>query len=180
MNNVNIVLLHNNIVNKYGNIVETSITNIDVHDIARTCRTYGVSEYSIITRLSSQKKLLADMLSYWIDGDGGNINPDRKTALSIVNHYDDLSELEKKYADFKYIVTDARFYDNSKSYIEMKKIIEDNPQTQFFVLFGTGWGIDPILREKSHYVLNPIEGKTDYNHLSVRAAAAIIIDRLFG
>ncbi|MGW8301987.1 MAG: RNA methyltransferase [Desulfobacterales bacterium] len=29
-------------------------------------------------------------------------------------------------------------------------------------------------------MLEPIAGKTDYNHLSVRSAAAIIFDRLLG
>jgi len=29
-------------------------------------------------------------------------------------------------------------------------------------------------------LLEPIEGYTDYNHLSVRSAAAIILDRLLG
>jgi hypothetical protein len=34
--------------------------------------------------------------------------------------------------------------------------------------------------QRGHYRLAPIEGFTDYNHLSVRAAAAIVFDRLLG
>ena len=34
--------------------------------------------------------------------------------------------------------------------------------------------------DKSDYVLEPIGGGGDYNHLSVRSAASIMLDRLFG
>jgi hypothetical protein len=36
------------------------------------------------------------------------------------------------------------------------------------------------LMARADYVLKPINGPTEYNHLSVRAACAIILDRLFG
>ena len=48
------------------------------------------------------------------------------------------------------------------------------------VLFGTGWGLEDALIESCDGVLNPIRGADEYNHLSVRSAAAIILDRLFG
>jgi len=50
----------------------------------------------------------------------------------------------------------------------------------FLIVFGTGWGLTESILAQSDYVLEPIEGGTDYNHLSVRAAAAIIMDRLLG
>jgi hypothetical protein len=33
---------------------------------------------------------------------------------------------------------------------------------------------------EADYVLDPVLGNTDYNHLSVRSAAAVILDRVFG
>jgi hypothetical protein len=48
------------------------------------------------------------------------------------------------------------------------------------LIFGTAWGLSPALLETADFVLAPIEGPTDYNHLSVRSAAAIILDRLLG
>jgi hypothetical protein len=57
-------------------------------------------------------------------------------------------------------------------------------------VFGTGWGVDESFYPEVHRILVPVYGpkKRDpetgeerrYNHLSVRAAAAIIMDRLFG
>lgn len=41
-------------------------------------------------------------------------------------------------------------------------------------------GLIEEVMESSDYILEPIRGKAVYNHLSVRAAVAIILDRLFG
>ena len=48
------------------------------------------------------------------------------------------------------------------------------------LLFGTAWGLHDELLETVDYVLAPIAGRNGYNHLSVRTAAAIIMDRLVG
>ena len=50
----------------------------------------------------------------------------------------------------------------------------------YVLIFGTAWGLTEEFISKADYVLEPIVGKTDYNHLSVRSAAAIIFDRLLG
>jgi hypothetical protein len=47
-------------------------------------------------------------------------------------------------------------------------------------LLGTGWGLTEAVLSQSDYVLEAVEGQGDYNHLSVRSAAAIILDRLLG
>jgi hypothetical protein len=48
----------------------------------------------------------------------------------------------------------------------------------FLLLFGTAWGLDPTVIDTADYTLEPIRGRTDYNHLSVRSAVAIVVDRL--
>ncbi|MCK9223656.1 MAG: RNA methyltransferase [Candidatus Muirbacterium halophilum] len=180
MKNVTLILLHNNIVNKHGNVVETSITNIDIHDIARTCKTYGITEYAVVTRLQSQKRLLEEVIDYWVDGKGGKINPDRRLALEIINHYNDINAIIEKYENCSIIITDAKKHDRNISYLDMRNIIKSQKDKHFLLVFGTGWGLDSLITSKSEYVLEPIEGDSSYNHLSVRAACAIICDRLFG
>ncbi|MBT5793607.1 MAG: RNA methyltransferase, partial [Deltaproteobacteria bacterium] len=46
------------------------------------------------------------------------------------------------------------------------------------LLFGTGWGLEKNIIKEADYVLDPIDGVGEYNHLPVRAAIAIILDRL--
>jgi hypothetical protein len=48
------------------------------------------------------------------------------------------------------------------------------------LVFGTAWGLSEALMETADYILVPVSGPEDYNHLSVRSAAAIILDRLMG
>jgi tRNA (guanine37-N1)-methyltransferase len=49
----------------------------------------------------------------------------------------------------------------------------------FLLLFGTGHGLAQEVLERADLALPPIRPGS-YNHLSVRAACAIILDRLFG
>jgi hypothetical protein len=48
--------------------------------------------------------------------------------------------------------------------------------------FGTGWGLCPEVHAQAALCLEPIRARSDtgYNHLSVRAASAVVFDRLFG
>ena len=48
------------------------------------------------------------------------------------------------------------------------------------ILLGTGFGLAPEAREQADLALEAIRGVGDYNHLSVRAAASIMLDRLRG
>jgi hypothetical protein len=50
------------------------------------------------------------------------------------------------------------------------------------IVFGTGWGLADSVCDRAHAHLEPIRSpRSDaYNHLSVRAAAAILFDRLCG
>ena len=68
---------------------------------------------------------------------------------------------------------------------EMKKCLTFNEarmkirtQEDVMLIFGTGQGLHPRVIENADVLLPPIKGSLDYNHLSVRSAAAIILDRL--
>jgi hypothetical protein len=45
---------------------------------------------------------------------------------------------------------------------------------------GTGWGLTEECFSAADFILEPIAGNGSYNHLSVRSAAAIMLDRLLG
>jgi len=46
------------------------------------------------------------------------------------------------------------------------------------LVLGTAWGLSETFIGDADHVLDPIVGNSEYNHLSVRSAAAIILDRL--
>lgn len=78
----------------------------------------------------------------------------------------------------KIVVTDARKYPDSIGFDGFKKELKKTDS--FLLLFGTGWGLERDIINKADYRLKPVEGVTDYNHLPVRGAVAIILDRLLG
>jgi tRNA (guanine37-N1)-methyltransferase len=78
------------------------------------------------------------------------------------------------------IATDAKPLQNalSMSYEKARTMIQEDKAV--ILLFGTAWGLHEEVMRKTDHILDPVSGKTGYNHLSVRTAAAIILDRLAG
>ena len=175
-------LVHYPIYNKRMNVIAGAVTNFDIHDISRTCRTYNVQGYYIIHQLEVQKQIINKILSYWQEGYGKVYNPDRADALSRVLWQPDIASavqtIVERTGKQPYVVTtDARIYPNTVSYSFMRKQLQEGDRP-VLLLFGTGFGIEAETMAKFDYILEPVYGPCDYNHLCVRSAAAIILDRL--
>ena len=181
---VYIGLVHYPILNKNYEIIATAITNLDIHDISRTAVTYGVKRYYIIHPLPQQQELASQILDYWQNGFGGAYNPDRKQALDSTSV---ITSIEAATAEITaaegqpplVVTTDAREYPNTVSYPSLRLRIETGNQP-ILLLFGTGNGIEQTMMASFDFILEPIRSRNDYNHLCVRSAAAIILDRLLG
>src|SRR5262249_59705470 len=77
------------------------------------------------------------------------------------------------------IATDARRFAQCISYRALRQIIWQQ-RDAFLLLLGTGWGLAEEVMTRCEYILAPIYGLTPYNHLPVRVAAGIMLDRLLG
>jgi len=177
-------LVHYPVYNKNREKIASSVTTLDVHDMARLAKTYDVKGFYIITPLKEQQRLIRDIIDHWTNGYGARYNPDRKEAISLVRVVsfleDGLEEIRKEEkAKPILIATDANVIkDKFISYREAKDILKKG--IPVFLIFGTAWGLHEDVFKKADYVLEPIYGRSGYRHLSVRTAAAIIIDRLLG
>ena len=80
-----VALVHYPVIDKNGETIASAVTNLDLHDIARVCRTYGVKGYFVITPLADQKILVHRILDHWVGGAGGRYNPKRQKALERVH-----------------------------------------------------------------------------------------------
>ncbi|WP_083454056.1 RNA methyltransferase [Syntrophomonas palmitatica] len=179
-----IALLHHPMYNKRMDIVSTSVTNLDLHDISRAARTYDVDGFYVVHPSLSQQGLINDILAYWREGYGGTYNPDRKEAFSLLRLASNLDEVKdmlrgETQNQVLTVATDARVYPGQIPYRQMRRIINEEEKT-ILVLFGTGWGMQAELIQDCDYILEPVESERDYNHLSVRSAVSIILDRLLG
>ncbi|MGL5049862.1 MAG: RNA methyltransferase [Fusobacteriaceae bacterium] len=179
-----LALVHYPVYNKNHDVVCTSVTNFDIHDISRSCRTYDVNQYHIIVPVEAQKQLTERIIGYWQEGTGGTFNKDREEAFSNTRVYESIQksieEIEKREGKKPLIITtSAKTFTNSISYKNLGEKIQSDDQP-YLLLFGTGWGLTDEIMEMSDYILEPIRGNTKYNHLSVRSAVSIILDRLVG
>jgi hypothetical protein len=185
-------LLHYPIFDRHKKIVATNITNLDVHDIARACRVYGIERYYIIHPMEEQLMFVSRMLEHWRIGDGARFNPMRKTALTMVHT---APSLEKAVAEWsiagggepekvELVSTHARALDGvpQLSFRGLREKIAEDEDGRLFLLFGTGFGLTDEMMRSCTGLLEPIRGasKDDYRHLSVRSAVSICLDRLLG
>ena len=181
---VYIGLIHYPIYNKHMEIVTTALTNYDLHDIARTARTYNVKRYFIVHPVEAQREMALRIMNHWKTGGGVAYNPNRKEAFEeteLVPTLDDVLQwIENEEGEKPIIVTtDARVYPNTISYKAMRQKIRDDTKP-ILILFGTGFGMTKEMMQQFDYIIEPIYGAGSYNHLCVRSAVAIILDRLLG
>jgi hypothetical protein len=179
---LNVVLLHDEMVDKTGALVTTSLTMIDLHDIARSSTTYGVKATYIAHPAPAMRTLARSLKLHWEEGFGATYNPNRKEALE---HIRIVSSLDEAIADIHrrtglspiLLATSAKGGGDRVSFSAMRAELASS-SSPFLLMFGTGWGMSDPLLARAHRYIEPIYGPTPYNHLSVRSACAIMLDRL--
>ena len=178
--NLYVALVHYPVLNKSGKEVTTSLTNLDVHDIARVSATYGLGGYIICTPLKDQQTLAGRIIDHWSQGSGAGFNPDRKEALSKVTVRDDLDgaihHVRELTGETPFIAaTSAR--EGSMPLVDLRPILDERP---VLLVLGTGSGLADSVIDRADGLTRPVRFVSKYNHLSVRSAASIMIDRLLG
>ena len=79
-----LALLHFPVYDKNGQVVTTAVTHMDIHDIARSARTFGLKGYFVVSPIEAQRALVESLLSHWDEGPGRRRMPDRSDALERV------------------------------------------------------------------------------------------------
>lgn len=177
-----VALLHYPVYSKEKTVITTSITPLDLHDIARSCLTFGVKKYFVINPMETMQYLAKRMKGFWESDYGKNYNQTRTDAfytMDIYYHLEEcLEEIEEKENQMPLLVaTSAKPNQDSISFDFLSNHLQNNEQPVLLVL-GTGYGLIQEMVRRCDYVLEPVYGTGDYNHLSVRSAAAIMLDRL--
>lgn len=180
---VDIALIHYPVINKSGETIGSAVTNLDIHDIARAARTFGVDDYYIVTPYTDQQELVEEIIEHWQTGHGAKYNPARKSALALVRLMGSLEGVIERVGDKRgqrplLVTTSARLQENSITFTDTRRRIEAGEPV--LLLFGTAHGLAPEVIRKADHTLPPIGGETGYNHLSVRSAVSIVLDRLLG
>jgi hypothetical protein len=181
---VAIALVHFPVLDGAGAPVTTAITNLDVHDLARSAKTYGCSDYFVVHPIEAQRDLVGKILAHWSEGSSGRRIPDRKEALALVRPVPSLDDVWAALGGRDAVevwVTAARDVGPPLGFDEARRRVEDGGGKPLVIVFGTGWGLAPSVIAGADAALAPVRStRGKYNHLSVRAACAIVLDRLLG
>jgi tRNA (guanine37-N1)-methyltransferase len=180
-----VALIHYPILNKWGEVVTTSVTNLDLHDISRSCTSFGAKGFFVVTPNKDQQELVQRVLSHWREGGAGEkFNPVRHHALKILALKESLEEvradMKSRYEKEPFLIATTARGESIKTQ-GFEAALEQAGDRPLLILFGTGWGLAPSALEKTDLILDPIWGdpkNPSENHLSVRSAVAIYLDRL--
>jgi tRNA (guanine37-N1)-methyltransferase len=180
-----LALVHHPIVDRTGAVITTALTNFDIHDLARSSLTYGLAGYHIVTPITSQRDKAAHIARLWIDDAQGE---HRARALALVRTAESIeaviAELTAVHGQAPTVVATSARRDSfpgipRRSAPELHAEASVDP-APLLILLGTGWGLADALIPGVSRMLTPIDGVGPWNHLSVRSAGAVILDRLFG
>ena len=183
-------LVHFPVYNRENEIVTSSITTLDIHDLARSTATYGLAGYYVVTPIAAQRAKVDQIVDAWFGQEETEpeeaLRDSRTRALTLVRT---AASIDMAIASIRanhdekplVVVTSANPAPQLSpvSVLELRRkcIPENSP---VLLLFGTGWGLESGVLAQADVLLEPISGSGPYNHLSVRSAAAIVLDRLFG
>jgi hypothetical protein len=180
-----IALVHFPVLDRQGAEITTAITNLDLHDLARSACTYGVEAVFIVHPIAAQRELAERVKAHWVSGSGAKRIPTREPAMAllrIVSSVDDVYDsLGGRGAVEVYVTSARQEQGRTTAYAQARERLARRTGASL-ILFGTGWGLASALLDAGDVLLSPVRGceASGYNHLSVRAACAIVLDRLRG
>lgn len=179
-----VVLLHYPVRDRSGAIITTAVTNLDLHDMSRSTRTYGLQAMYAVHPIAAQRELIEKVRDHWLTGSGARRIPDRTPAMELLRVEPTLEDVIERYGGREHVqlwTTSARGRGQSLTYAQARQRVRERGPA-VLLLFGTGWGLAGQLEEQADVRIEPIRAaaETGFNHLSVRAACAITLDRLFG
>lgn len=180
MRPLSIALVHYPVLDAKGAAGSSTLTTMDVHDLSRSARTYGCDSFYVVHPIEAQRDLADRIVDHWTHGSSAKRIPDRKDALAIVRVVVTLAEAVAACGPGTEVwVTAARAIGEPTSWSAARAALAgDGPPV--LLVFGTSWGLAPEVVDGADALLAPIVGAGDWNHLSVRAACAIALDRLRG
>ncbi|MBM4403227.1 MAG: RNA methyltransferase [Candidatus Cloacimonetes bacterium] len=172
--------MHYPVLNKNGESIMTSLVNLDIHDLARSGKTFGIAGCYLITPDEGQTTLIHHITEFWRSAPALMYNPHRSEALSLIKTGSSIEDCMNEITNRegmrpKVITTTARKLDSQISFAQIAMIVGSEP---VLILFGTGYGLTDETHTAADCILAPIEGNGEYNHLSVRSAVAIVLDRI--
>jgi len=177
---LDLALVHHPVKNRHGEIIAATSQEFDIMDAARLGLTYGVRRLYIVQTIPAQRAMVERLIEHGRSSDrdvAARGSFERTALVSSVSE-----ALSRSSAAFgvrpEVWSTSARPVGTRLSWPAARRRLAEGVPA--LVLIGKAWGLAPDVFEASDMCLDAIDPGTGFNHLSVRAAMAIIVDRLMG
>ena len=77
-------LMHTDVMIKGAGVGNSSVTSIDLHDIARSGATYGLKNLFMVSPLADQQAIMNEFFAFWKSPAGAAYNPGRSQAVCAI------------------------------------------------------------------------------------------------
>jgi hypothetical protein len=176
---LSIALLHHPVLNRLGEEITSTVDHFDVMDGSRLALTFGVQRFYVVNHVPAQQALVERLIRHGTAGDGREARGEFERTLwapdlaAVVDR--ETRELDRRPS---VVATTAAHSPVAVGFAALRERLHAGEP--MLVLFGKAWGLSPSALASADVRLAPIEGGTGFNHLSVRSAMAIVVDRLLG
>src|SRR5947209_17641378 len=96
---VSVALVHHPVYDKHHHVVATALTNLDLHDIARSSLTFGLETFFIVHPVAAQRELAERIAAHWTGEEGAEKNDFRRQAVERVQVVPLLADVTARLAE---------------------------------------------------------------------------------
>lgn len=170
--------MHHPVRDRRGDVITATIDHFDVFDASRLSLTYPVAGVFVVNPEPSQRDLAERVIAYGTDP---HRSEDRRGCLHKTRWAPDIAAArEAVLAETgrapRTISTSAQASPDAVGFAAVRAAIATG--APHLLLVGKASGLTDDALAAADLRLAPIDAGTGYNHLSVRSALAILIDRL--
>lgn len=174
---LSVAIVHHPCINRLGQEICSTISEHDVFDASRLSLTYNVNIY-VVNPKPAQRELCMRLLSHGTDS---NTRASARGLFTKTSYAADLEtviqQLTTEHGAAPFVVaTSAKSSNGDVSFASVREHMQQG--RHLLLLVGKAWGLSSSVLDAADARLTPIDSGSGYNHLSVRSALAILIDRL--
>lgn len=170
-----VALVHHPVINRHGEEIASVVDEFDVFDGGRLALTYGIPTLYVVNPVPAQRDKAQRIIAH---GQSDDRDParGRMDALVWCASLDDAIEDASRPEAPWVVATSAVAREPAASIEDVRGKIQAGRDV--LLVIGKAWGLAPQVLERCDRQLEPIDAGTGFNHLSVRSAMSILIDRL--
>jgi tRNA (guanine37-N1)-methyltransferase len=175
-----VALVHHPVIDRRGDEIASTVDHFDVMDASRLSLAYPMRRLYVVTPVPAQRDLVERLIRHGTQAAGRDELRGEFSKTAWAPDLDAvIAEHERELGVVPTVVaTSARGSTRDIGFGALRERLRGGEA--FLLLLGKAWGLAPWVLEAADLQLEPIDAGTGFNHLSVRSAMAIAVDRLLG